>query len=319
MSETTPPQKTRLQWHELPAHLRAGIEARLGAAVVSAASQSGGFSPGVAAILTLANGEHVFVKAVSAAINPDSPEFNRKEAVIAAALPADAPVPRYLWSLDEGGDGWVVLAFEAVEGRTPREPWTDADLDLVVDALVRLSEALTPSPLPTSIAPPSSESSFFGTLWWRRMRDEMPPDLDPWIARNVDRLVELELRTASAVDGNSLAHHDIRGDNLLITERGVIVVDWPHARTSVPWLDMLGMAPSLRMEGGPPPNDFLLRHPAARAADPRDLDATIATLAGAFITFSLQPPPPALPTIRKFQADQGVVTLEWLKERTGWS
>ena len=35
----------------------------------------------------------IFVKAVGAALNPDSPELHRREAVVSAALPAGAAVP----------------------------------------------------------------------------------------------------------------------------------------------------------------------------------------------------------------------------------
>ena len=86
--------------------------------------------------------------------NRDAPRFHRREARIAAALPAGAPVPRLLWSYDEGGDGWVVLVFEDVEGRHPAVPWQPDELDRVLEALDALAESLTPSPVSEDVAGP---------------------------------------------------------------------------------------------------------------------------------------------------------------------
>src|SRR5580698_1371762 len=103
---TPPPAEgKRLPWTDIPAQLRAEVERQLGAPVVEAVTQRGGFSPGVAARLLLADGRRAFVKAVGD-LNPDSPRIHRAEARIAAALPASAPAPRLLGFLD--ADGWVV-------------------------------------------------------------------------------------------------------------------------------------------------------------------------------------------------------------------
>ena len=125
--------------------------------VVSVASQSAGFSPGVAARLRTADGRRVFVKAAGPEPNPLTPTAHRREARVAAVLPEEAPVPRLLWSHDEGEGGWVVLVFEDVEGRNPAVPWREEELDETLEALAALSELLTPSPLPPARSgPPAS-------------------------------------------------------------------------------------------------------------------------------------------------------------------
>jgi hypothetical protein len=141
----------RQTWTDLPLGTRARVEARLGAPVGRADSQPGGFSPGVASHLTTITGETVFLKAVSPVPNPDSPRFHRQEALVAAQLPVAAPVPRLRWSLDEGPDGWVVLVFDAVDGRMPALPWDNAELSLVLAAVDSLAETLTPSPVPETV------------------------------------------------------------------------------------------------------------------------------------------------------------------------
>ena len=129
----------------MPAPVRSAIEDRLGSRVVSARSQAGGFSPGVAARLQLADGARVFVKAVCGSPNPESPLIHRREARISAALPAHVPAPALRWSWDDGD--WVVLAFVDVDARPPELPWRTHELERVLAALHALATGLTPSPI----------------------------------------------------------------------------------------------------------------------------------------------------------------------------
>ena len=65
----------RITWTQIPTHVRAGIEAIIGGgAVVTAVSQSGGFSPGTADRVVTADGHRAFVKAVSTIHNDQTPE-----------------------------------------------------------------------------------------------------------------------------------------------------------------------------------------------------------------------------------------------------
>jgi hypothetical protein len=141
----TPATGARLHWIQLPGTLRHALEARLGSTVTESVTQPGGFSPGVAARLRLADGRRVFLKAISSRPNPVSPAMHRREARIAAALPASVPTPRLLWSFDDGD--WVVLVFEDVDGWTPVTPWRPQELHRVLDAVTQLVESLTPSPI----------------------------------------------------------------------------------------------------------------------------------------------------------------------------
>jgi hypothetical protein len=145
-STRTPPpaEGSRLPWSAIPTALRAMVERQLGGRVVSAVTQAGGFSPGVAARLRLDNGRRAFVKAVGD-LNPDSPDIHRAEARIAAALPRGTPAPRLLGCVD--ADGWVILMLEDIEGRTPAVPWQAAELDRVLAAMTDLAAALTPAPV----------------------------------------------------------------------------------------------------------------------------------------------------------------------------
>jgi len=306
----------RLAWTALPAALRAMVEGWLGETVAMAASQEGGFSPGVAARLTTASGRRVFLKAVGAEQNADSPRFHRREIAIAAALPASAPTPRLLWSHDR--DGWVALIFEDIAGMQPQQPWRADELARVLGALNDLAAALTPSPLPPTIAVRARDSALLNASWWARVRRDTDPRLDPWSARHLDALIALEALAPTAVDGETLVHFDIRADNLLLTPERVYVVDWPHAQIGAPWLDLVGMAPSVAMQGGPEPEALLLGQQVLHGVDPEAIDAFIALLAGYLTWSALQPPPPGIPTVRAFQDAQGIVARRWTARRRGW-
>ena len=318
---TTPPaaSNTRIPWSDLPAHIRAEVEGRLGTTVVAANTQPGGFSPGVAARLQLADGGRAFVKAVSPLPNAVAPSIYRREARIVAAIPASSPVPRLLFVLDGDPDGWVLLAFEDVEGRHPELPWRDDELEIVLEAMASLASDLSPSPLrPPLVGDASAAFGRAGHLSWASLAAAPAPPLDPWSARNLARLVALEARAPEAARGDALQHFDLRADNLLLTADGVRVIDWPHAHVGQPWIDLVWFAPSVAMQGGPTPAELVRRYGPAREADPAALDAVIAGVAAFFTAGSLQPPSPGLPTLRAFQAAQAEVARAWLAERTGW-
>jgi aminoglycoside phosphotransferase (APT) family kinase protein len=310
--------------------VRAAIEGWLASPVASAVTQPGGFSPGLAARLLTADGRRVFVKAVGPELNPDAPRFHRREGVIVAALPTTAPVPRLLWSYDEGSgadpaqaapndpDGWVVLVFEDVEGRHPALPWRDDELDRVLGALEALAVSLTPSPLPPALTVTAGDwLRRHGRGWQRLLRadPEIRARRDAWSAQHEAMLADLEAQAPTAAEGDTLLHFDTRADNLLLTPERVFVVDWPHARVGQPWIDLILFAPSMAMQGGPAPEALLARSAVGRAADPDAVTAVVAAVAGYFTWQSLLPPPPGLPTLREFQAAQGAVARRWLAER----
>jgi Phosphotransferase enzyme family len=118
--------------------------------------------------------------------------------------------------------------------------------------------------------------------------------------------------------GGTLLHADLRADNLLLTPARVMVVDWPWASVGAAWFDLLGMLPSVAMQGGLDPEAVFAAHPVAAGADPDAVTATLAALAGFFVVRGGEPPPPGLPTVRSFQLAQGRAALAWLRRRLGW-
>ena len=306
----------RRGWHELPSHLRVQVEHGLGDSVAAVESIPHGFSPGVAARLRLHHGRAVFVKATSADWNPDAAAAHRREARISPQLPDGAHAPRLLLAVDE--EPWVVLAFEDAGGRPPHVPWRRDELWRVLETLSELAEALTPSPL--ALPPVIDEQNFSELLQLARLRDggDLLDDLDPWLVAHLDRLVELEAQAPTAAAGDTLLHSDVRADNLLLTDRRVWLVDWPHASLGAAWIDLLAMLPSVAMQRGGDAETIFAGHPVAAGADPEAVTATLAALAGFFVGHGRQPEPPELPGLRAFQRAQGATALDWVRRRVGW-
>jgi len=145
-----------------------------------------------------------------------------------------------------------------------------------------------------------------------------PAGFDPWARDHLDRLAELEATWPAACAGSTLVHGDVRSDNVLVSEGGVVFVDWPHGAVGNPAFDLVAWAPSVVLEGGPPPEDLLALYAPSGRIDPDALTVLLAAVAGFFVLHSLRPAPPGLPTLRPFQAAQGEVALAWLQRRTGW-
>ena len=308
----------RLGWEALDAGVRGRVEEWLGSPVVYATTQPGGFSPGVAARVRTAGGRRVFVKAVTGAANPRSPELHRREIGILGAIPASAPVPRLLWHHDEGTrDGWVVLVIEDVDGWHPAMPWNEGETTRLIAAIDRLAEALTPSP----VGPPVTESTGAWTLlragWWAALAANPPQGLDAWSRRHAGRLDAIAALAPEASRGESLVHLDLRGDNMLFTADEVLFVDWAHTRVGAPWNDLVWLAPSVEMQGGPACGELFARSATGAAAHAEDVTAVLAAVAGFFTAEALMPEPPSLPGLRAFQDAQGAVARRWLSERTG--
>jgi len=311
-----PATGVRVAYDEAPASLREWVDDALGSPVVSAITQPGGFSPGVAARLRCADGTPAFCKAVSADVNDFAGAAHRREQRITVALPAEAPVPRLLASYDDGT--WVALLLQDLDARQPAVPWRTDELSRVIAALDDLGRLLTPSPVLD--APTLADAEGDGLEGWRNLAAgaQDPAGLDPWTQRNLDRLATLEPRWEPATEGDTLLHLDLRADNLLMAADRVWIVDWPSACTGKAWVDIATLAPSVAMQGGPRPSELIASSVIGRSADRDGLTAWVCALASFFVSQSLQPAPAGLPTVRAFQAAQGIVALEWLRELTGW-
>lgn len=307
---------SRLQWHELPADIRAEIEGVLGGPVVEAVSQPGGYSPGSADRVVTAAGRRAFVKAASPAINVDTPHIHRREAAITARLPAAVPAPALLGAVDDGE--WIALVLEDVEGRHPSTPWQPRELGAVLDALQQVADVRLPADVPVIDV---AEALAGDADAWRSIDlDTLPPlpgGLDQWVRENIDGLVDAAARGALDARGDRLVHYDTRADNLLVRADGtVVLVDWPWGARGAGWFDALSLLINVRYyDPAADVERIIAQHPVYDGMPAEAASNVLAGFAGMFLSSSLQPDPPRMPTLRRFQRDQAVATLEWLRQR----
>lgn len=301
----------RLEWAFLPPHLRAWIERRCGSPVVSAISQTSGFTPGFASVLVCEDGTRHFVKAASVKAQRVFADSYREEARKLAALPTSVPAPRLLWQLD---DDWVVLGIEYVAARAPHRPWQSHDLDALLDSLEQVAEALNPPP--TGLDLDTAEADFAPLLdGWTALR-ESRTDLDPGHLAEAEALAG---RYAEVVGGDTVVHTDIRSDNVLIDADGrALVCDWNWPVRGAAWFDSFAALIGPRGDGLDVERVIGERR-LLRDVAPETLDVNLALYVGYFFTQCELPSPPTSPHLRDHQRWQGDVCWDWLCERRGWS
>jgi aminoglycoside phosphotransferase (APT) family kinase protein len=265
-----PAEGSRVDWADVPEQVRTEIERACGARVVEAVTAPGGFSPGLAARVVCGDGRRWFVKAASGQVNPDTPRLHRQEARILGDLDplirsGRLPAPRLRATAEHGS--WYALILDDIDGRHPTLPWEDGQVGQVLGALDRLADVLTPAPITAPTIGQYFGADFTG---WRSLA-QTPGDerLDPWSRARLADLAAVEATWAAHAGGTTLLHADLRADNLLVTGGGVVVVDWPHACCGAAFVDVVLLAPSVAMQGGPQPADLLARSRAGRSARPQ--------------------------------------------------
>jgi hypothetical protein len=292
----------RLDWEHLPPALRAEVERRLGSPVVAAESQTAGFTPGFASVLTCADGSRHFVKAASTVAQRIFADAYREEARKLRLLPPEVPAPRLQWLHD---DDWVVLGFEHVEGRPPRRPWVPEELAAASAMAVELADLLTP-------APPGMETAAEAFLAWPALWDTVD---DP----RAEELGALAAGFAAVAAGDTVVHTDVRDDNLIIGPDGTVrLCDWNWPVVGAAWLDSLWLLIGPRGDGLDV-EAHIAGHPLLSQVDPEAIDTVLALVLGYFAHSAALPAPPTSPYLRRAQAWQRDVVRDWLAERRGWS
>lgn len=295
----------RLPFEKAPAEVRSWVERVLGSPVVSAATQQGGFSPGVAARLSTGSGRRAFVKAVGRSLNPDTPTLFRREIAAMQGLSAHSlPHTPFLYDVYDDGD-WVGLLLEDIEGYLPPHPWHPHDAARVLDALAELTEALEPSPWADApVAAVRSEA--FLSRWDNVIADGSA--VPEWAAGREQELAELARAGLRALaKGDGLVHWDLRADNILLTEERVVFIDWAHAARAASWADTVILHADMRGSVELP-----------ELPEDEGITGFLAGISGGLWWGSSQPPPPGLPTLRDWQRKYALVHLDWLRERLGW-
>ena len=307
---------TRIGWRDIPPAVRARIEEVLGGPVVEAVSQPGGYSPGSADRVVTSDGRRAFVKAASPAVNADTPTIHRREGAITARLPAAVPAPALIGAVDDGD--WIALVLEDVEGRHPSTPWQPRELAGVFAALRQVAAVDLPADVPVvDLADVLARDTL---ARWRVLTPDavpaMPRGLDAWVRTRLDELTDAAAQAVDDVRGDRLVHYDTRADNVLLRPDGtVVLVDWPWGARGAGWFDALTLLINVLYYDPSADVDALLVGDVFQGMSHGAATRVLAALGGMFLEASLRPDPPRMPTLRTFQRDQAIVTLDWVRRR----
>jgi hypothetical protein len=297
----------RLDWMLLPPMTRRLVEDRFGTPVVDATSSTSGYTPGLASVLTGADGRKIFLKAASKKAQRPFAAAYSEEIRKLRSLPSRLPVPRLLWAHED--DLWVVLALEYVEGRSPVRPWQPDELEATLDTLELLAQTLTPPPL----ALDTFAHDFRGFLeGWDHVRGTAPD----W--PHLDEAAELAARFEEATAGNSVVHTDARDDNFVIRGGRAYLCDWNWPVVGAAWIDTVTLLMTAYGDGVDA-DAVLARRRLTRNVDPADVDSLLALFCGYFLQRRDDPVPNSSPYLRLHQDWCAEVTWSWLAQRRGWS
>ncbi|WP_223840055.1 aminoglycoside phosphotransferase [Saccharopolyspora pogona] len=202
----------RLDWQELPPHVRDVIMSRTGP-VLAAQTLSAGKNSAIALLVETRDGR-VFVKG----LHRDHPGVvtQAREAIIAPYVAAVSP--RLLWRVEV--DGWDLIGVEYIDGRHADYRPGSPDLPAVVDVMRRLGAVECPD-LPELKSPAQR---------WRAYVDD-PADLE-WFA------------------GSTLLHTDYNPLNVIIDDQGTAhLIDWAWPTRGAAFIDPAVLVYRLMSEG----------------------------------------------------------------------
>ncbi len=314
------------RWSEVPREVRAEAERILGSRVVRARRAYGGYAASATFHLALANGTRAFLKAGypppsgSAAIFPIAHEEKRYLALAPLVRPY---MPRLYGSFRL--DGWHALLMEDL-GRATIPPWTDTVTCAAARSYACFHRSTLGTPLPRWLS--RTQHAEFGVYWGRLANDEgiahvaslaggRVREARRWLDVSLPLLVERERWLVRARRPFVLLHFDTRSDNVRMKGARMVMFDWPFASVGPAEFDTVAFAQAVAAEGGPLPERVTGWYEEVLPLRPREVDGSIAGIAGYFADRAPRPPMAGLPRIRSIQRRQLKATLAWAARRFG--
>jgi hypothetical protein len=270
------------------------IERAVGSPPVRYERRTGGYSTADRFAVTLADGRSVFVKSAE---EPLLAGWLRREHEVYSAL-SGSFIPELVGWDDDGVR--PLLAIEDLSGADWTTRWDDVRVRAVLESLEELSAA-TPPPNtpPVRIAHPHLFDR------WRTVESDPAPFLSTglrdaaWLERALP--VVLAAADSAPMEGDCVAHFDVRSDNLCFRDGRALFVDWNWTSLANPAVDIIGWLPSVRVEGGPQPWEVL-----------PDAGLLAGLIAGVWAAVAGLPAPETAPHVREVQRRQLAVALDWI-------
>jgi thiamine kinase-like enzyme len=267
------------------------IEKLIGAKLESYTPVAGGYTPATR-LLCRTTTTSFFAKIGT---TPLTSQFLRREMHVYNSV-SGAFMPQLIAWEDHASA--PILIIEDLSAAQWPPPWDDQRVELMLGQLHAMHHTQV------SLASYAQVHGVRGANWPAVAADPVPflslglADA-PWLEAALPLLIRHEAQCST--DGDSLTHWDLRSDNMCITERRAIFVDWNHACVSNPGLDLGFWLPSLAYEGGPAPERIL-----------PDAPEIAAWVSGFFAARAGLPGISDAPRVRLVQRQQLETALPWV-------
>jgi hypothetical protein len=197
------------------------------------------------------------------------------------------------------------LLLEDLSSASWPPPWREGEVERLLEALQRM----TATPIARGALPDLENDRGRFAGWLHVERDPAPflalgACSEAWLADALPSL--LMAQDLALLGGSDLVHGDLRSDNLCFLPDRVVMVDWNAARRGNAAFDLAALAPSLRLEGGPLPDELA---PAEGALG--------VLVCGFFAANAGLRPIPDAPHVRWIQERQLRVALPWAARALG--
>jgi len=283
----------------MDASLHRRVAALAGSDPVSSLRVERGYTPAERWVIQLADGSSIFAKVGA---TEATAEWLRAEHAFYARVHADFVPKLRGWSDD--ADRPLLLLEDLSAAHWP-PPWADAHVSALLAALDRLAQT---RPVPPGL--PDLETDRARFAGWLRVERAPKAFLAlglcsrEWLENALPVL--LMAQDLAVLGGKDLVHGDVRSDNVCFVKDRVMFVDWNMARRGNAAFDLAGLAPSLRLEGGPLPDELV-----------PDEGPLAALLSGYFAANAGLPTIPEAPRVRNIQLRQLRIALAWVARAVG--
>jgi len=282
-----------------PSHIEV-IQSVLGSDPVGWSGVVGGYSSAGRWVVEAKDGSRAFIKTGT---TEWTSEALRAEAKMYQALEGEAYLPKLLGFQDDAAS--PILVLEDLSPLHQPPPWSASDVEATRASLRQISRRRDIAASLTCVS-----DHFLGDFGWASIAADPGPFLhlgwcsDSWLHQALPALTTAQ--RAAPLVGEGLLHLDVRSDNLAIRDDLAILFDWNWACRGNPDIDLAFWSPSLKLEGGPPPEQLLPDSPELAAL-----------VSGFFCAQAPLPQNPEAPHVREFQKRQASVALPWVVRALG--
>ncbi|MCI0393406.1 MAG: aminoglycoside phosphotransferase family protein [Chloroflexi bacterium] len=266
------------------------IEKLIGAKIQSHTRVAGGYTPAMR-LLCKTTTASFFVKVGA---TPLTSEYLRREICVYTYVSGEFMPKLVAW---EDHDSEPILVIEDLSAHHWPPPWNERQVGLVLAQIEAMHNTKV------QLEPYAQVHGTRGSNWQTIAADPEPflslgMASQRWLDVALPALIHHE--AVCRTDGNSLAHWDLRSDNICLAEDRAAFVDWNLACLSNPKLDLGFWLPSLAYEGGPEPEKIM--------PDAPDIAAWVS---GFFAARAGLPGIPDAPRVRLVQRQQLGTALPW--------